>query len=236
MKQIVFISLLIFLFFACTKNNDTVVKEIKLDGFHSIELNSPFDVLLQEDTHFFIELKGNADFIKKVAYTISDSVLIIENEAKNKWLHPRTNHVEIVVHAPPLKLVTANETCFIKTVNPITSENFGLILKSKSNEANLNLDCHNFYYWNNFPTGGKVKLSGQSEELAIWNCAIMTVDAIELNVGKAYIENSSKGNCTLNVSEQIECKITGNGNVELYGNPSVINLLEESGDGKLVIH
>ena len=86
-------------------------------------------------------------------------------------------------------MVMASGGCDIKTSNPITSNEFGLVLMGKVNHANLELDCNNFYYWNNFPCGGNLTLYGKTNILDLWNFAIMSIDAKNLIAQNAKIEN-----------------------------------------------
>ncbi len=234
-KTIAFILIGIVLI-SCKKNNPETTISSELDAFSEIELNNNFDVYLIEDSVFFIEIKGYLKTISKVTYSIESGVLKIDNEMKYKFTRPKTNKVSLYIHSKPLSKVTANETCYIRTITPITSTKFGLIFKSKSNFAELELNGENFYYWNNYPCGGKLTLSGSIEELSLWNTALMSVDAKNLLTQYALVENSAKGICEVNVSNKLEYSISGDGNIELYGNPPTQNLIAKTGNGKLIIH
>ncbi len=235
MKSIFYITLGLLVLSSCKKTAE-VTKVVLPGAFHSIEVNSSFTIRLKEDSEYYLEVIGNEEFVDAVTSTVSDSILRIESTAKDKWTHPTSNKVTIIIHAPPLKTLTANETCLINTITPITSQEFGLILKSKANEAELDLHCHTFYYWNNFPCGGIVTLHGQTDELKIWNTAIMTVDAGDLTTPFALVENDSKGDCTVNVSGYLRYGITSQGNIQLYGNPSTIEEIDHTGSGDLIKH
>lgn len=233
MKTLIYISILFMLVAAC-KKDEQVTEMSEPGGFHSIEINSAFTIILVEDVSCYVEVKGNASFADACEIYVADSVLYLSCNAKNKWTHPSDNALEIIVHSPPLKLVTANETSFITTSTPITSNEFGLILKSKANEADLNLNCPNFYYWNNFPTGGMLTLHGQVHDLKLWNTAIMTIDARDLIAQYALVENNSKADCIVTVSQGFQYKITDKGNIHLYGQPVTIEEVEHTGSGALI--
>ena len=121
-------------------------------------------------------------------------------------------------------------------MSPITSTEFGLVLTGKSNQANLELNGNIFYYWNNFPTGGKLTLSGKTEILKIWNFDLMSVDAKNLTSKYAIVENSSKGDCAVTVLNKLEYKISGEGNIQLYGEPSEIIETGLFSTGRLIQH
>lgn len=225
----------LFLTLACQKNNPKVTGIIALSAFDEVHLETPFEVELVEDTIFYIEVIGHAKTIDDLAYTVENKVLRLANRLKAKYMKPKTNALRLIIHAQPLRIVEANETCSITTRNPITSADFGLILKSKGNFADLELNGSVFYYWNNYPCGGKLTLRGQTDQLKIWNTAIFSVDAKNLTTDYCLVENSSKGACELRVTGSIEYKIKGEGNIEVYGSPSLVVEREKTGTGKFIL-
>lgn len=225
-----------FVFLSCRKNNPETSITQELETFAEIELNNNFDVYLIEDSIFSIEIKGYQKTISKVTYSIENDVLKIDNDMKYKFTHPKTNKVSLYIHSKPLRKVTANETCYLRTINTITSDDFGLIFKSKANFADLEFNGKVFYYWNNFPCGGKLTLQGTSEQLKIWNTAITSVDAKNLISDYAIVENSSKGLVEVNVINKFEYSLLGDGNIELYGAPPIRTEMQKTGSGELIIH
>lgn len=235
-RKYIFLLFVFILLISCKKNNDEITIKAELSEFTEIEINSNFDVFIEEDTAFSIEITGFEKSISKVTYSIEFGVLKIDNEQKYRFTHPKTNKITLHIRSKPLRKLTSNETCYIRTINPITSTDFGLVFKSKANFADLELQGNVFYYWNNFPCGGKLKLSGATEELKIWNTAILSVDAKNLLSDYALVENSSKGICEVNVVNKFEYSILGSGNVELYGNPIIQHVLQKTGTGELIVH
>lgn len=233
-KHIVCVGL-IFLVFACKKSAVEVTVTQQLEAFHEVQINSPFDIELQEDSSFYIELIGFQETVDAIDVRLSDGVLKLENQLKGRFLKPKINKVKVRIHAQSLALVQANETCHISTVNPITSAEFGLIMKSKGNFADLELDTESFYFWNNYPCGGKLNLWGKTDQLKVWSSAIYTVDAQNLLAKYALIENNSKGNCMVQVTEALEYKIKGEGNLFVFGSPSLIVEREHSGTGQFLL-
>ncbi len=224
------------LLMACSKNNPKITRIVDLKDFHEVQINSPFEVYLQEDSTFFVEVVGHQKTVDAVKLDLSDGVLKISNELKGQFLKPNTNKATIIIHSKPLRLIQANETCHLSTVNPITSKDFGLIMKSKGNFGELELDSKVFYFWNNYPCGGKLTLKGQTEQLKIWSCAIISVDAQNLQTKYALVDNVSKGSCKVKVLEALEYNIRGEGNIEVYGNPPVVVKNGHSGEGQFILH
>ncbi len=228
--------LLLCLIFSCKKDivNKSLVKE--LEPFDQIELNDVFDVYLDVDSVFSVEVYGDENYIEHVSYTVNNKILSIENKRKVIWQTPKRNKIVLYIKSPGLSKIKAAGGCNIKTLSPITSKDIGLILTGKASQANLELDCDRFYYWNHFPTGGKLTLSGNTERLDIWNFAIMPVDAKNLTARTATIENSSEGDCEVRVLDKLEYSIKGSGNIHLYGATKEIIEKELSSSGLLIQH
>ena len=223
------------LLWSCSKDEDKESKLESLKPFSEIIFNSPFDIYLIEDSCYKIEIIAYDKTIENIDYEVKDSVLNISNNKAFKWLNPSKNKILIYIHSKPLSLITLNETSHLHTLSPITSEHFGLILRSKTNEATLDLNCGSFYYWNDFPCGGKLTLKGQTNSIKLWNYAILSVDAKSLKTKEALVENNSQGNCTINVSNKLTYSISNSGNIILYGNPNEIVKKECSSTGKLIV-
>lgn len=227
--------LLLFLLIGCNKEGEESLTHVRdLTPFHSVELNDVFEVSLVEDSSFYVELIATPKMLEGVEVRVEDGVLYLDRENGNRWYRPSTNQVHVVIHAKPLNLVVANKTCNVVTVNPITSDEFGIVFKDKASHGSLELNCNSFYFWNNEPTGGYLRLFGQTNHFKIWNAAIMTVDAKDLQSNYALIENYSKGDCIANVNGTFDYVITGHGDIHLYGNPTTVNEIEDSGAGELI--
>ena len=120
-------------------------------------------------------------------------------------------------------------------MNPITTYEFGIVLGSKANTADIQVDNEVTYYWNDFPCGGKLTFRGKTGTIKLWNTAIMTVDASALQAEKGFIENNSKGNCIVNLSELLEYQIEGEGDIIVYGQPVEVKDKGSSNSGELVL-
>lgn len=217
----------------CGKSNDKVLLTKSLEAFTKIQLNSTFDVVLIEDSVHSITLYGAEKRLENIQLEIIDGTLIADDGGRLKWLNPKNQKVELRISSKYFALLTASETCSIRNEGKITSQEFGLILENKANEADLNLNTDVFYYYNNFPCGGKVTLRGRTNLLKVWNYALMTVDAAELNANDALVENHALSNCTVNVKNKLDYSIGSSGNIIVYGNPAEINAFDTDGEGKL---
>ena len=204
--------------------------------FHTIELNSVFDVYLVQDTVYGIRISAHENVIKNVLLSVDTGILRISNESRIKWMSPESNKVKLFIHAENFYEIWPNETCYIKSVKPIISDEIRLIMghHPKLSQIDLDLDCNSFLYWNNHQCGGKVTLKGRTTKLFIYSYGLMTVEADKLNTEFAVVENNSKGDCKVSVADKLEYSIRGVGNIYLSGQPREIVRGEVSSSGRLI--
>lgn len=232
----IIIGLFILLMYGCSKISITEKNDTSVPAFNEILLNSSFDIYLSEGTEYNIRIEADESVIDYITYEVTDSLLTIDNTRKFKWVTPTKNKIKIYVTSPPLKTVSASATCFVRTLTPITSHEFGMVFLNKANNAELDLDCDIFYYWNNYPCGGTLTLHGSCNWLKVWNVAIADVQAKDLQANQAEISNNSKGDCVVSVSDYLKYTVKGEGNIEVYGAPTDIIEYEPSvGSGELIL-
>jgi hypothetical protein len=237
MKKGLFILLIICAFASnsCKKQLVQETFEKNLAEFDSLVLNSVFEVHLIQGTENKIKIDGAKKILEKITISIENNTLKLENKYNGNWMRPEKNKVVVFITVNKLAKITANETCNILTDNTLVGDEIGLVLTSKLNQATLDLQCETFYFWNNFPCGGKVTLTGNTNFLKIWNVALMAVDASKLLTNNALIENSSKGDCKVFSTQSLTYKLSGEGNLYVKGNPVEIIKLEESSTGTLIL-
>lgn len=214
---------------------DTVVVEKSLEEFDTLTLNSVFEVHLIQGTENKIRMEGAKKIVENITVSIENNTLHLENNYHGNWMHPSKNKVKLFITVNQISRINANETCNILSDNTLTGDEIGLVMTSKLNEAALDVNCNSFYYWNNFPCGGRIKISGNTNDLKIWNVALMAVDASALIANYVTVDNASKGDCKVTSLQALTYKITGEGNLYVKGNPSEIMKIEESSTGKLIL-
>lgn len=235
MKTIVLLILAVgLLSTSCQKEMEQTTLNFALEEYDTLTLKSVFNVELIQGTENKIEIHGAKKIVEKIDFKLQNNTLTLTNTFKGNWVHPKKNKITITLTTNGLNRINSHETCNIKTLNTLVSPDFGLIMTSKLNEATLDLNCDTFYYWNNFPCGGKINLSGATNELLLWNVALMSIDAKNMIANNVLIENASKGHVKVNCLQRLTYKISGEGNVYLTGNPTELIKIEESSTGKLI--
>ena len=236
MIQNTLIVMLLISLVACKKKDTSYSVTTLPEAFSEVELHSAFDVFLKEDSVFSIKAIGRQDVVEALMFTVNEGILKIEDPRKSEWRTPTSNKVELYITTPPLSKVSTFEACNIKTLTPITSLDFGLVLGGKANEATLDLNCEVFYYWSGSVSGGKITLTGQSKQLKLWNTGLIQIDALNLQTDYALVENKSRGTCEVNVTDKLEYAIFNSGDIILHGNPNVVTEMQhnETAVGSLI--
>lgn len=230
------IFIILFFSFACSKEKNLLVTEkVQLSDFSHIVLNSPFNINLTKDSSNSIVITTTKRFISSIEHRIEKDTLYLSCDNNNRWLYPNNNSILINIHYSNIREVIANETCEIITTNPIQTEKFNLVLKSKANAAKIELLTNEFTYWNNAPCGGELKLTGKTNSMAIWNFALMRVNARMLECTNATIENNSTGDCIAAITGELKYGISNIGNIRLTQNPTSLIEQFKTGSGEIII-
>lgn len=208
--------------------------EYSLNQFDSIHVMDVFNVFLIQDGTNKIIIEGDESIIKEVKAKVAENTLELTNEYSVKWLKPKSNDVNIYLHFDTIAKIKCSQTSLIQTKTPLAGDEIGVIFEGKMVEGDLELGCNTFYYWNNHPCGGKLKLRGEVSSLKIWNFALMEVDAKELQTKGALVENYSQSHCWVKPDEKLEYSIHGGGNIYYSNKPDLVETSPSEGTGKLL--
>ena len=232
-RNLLYLLTLALLVSSCNKEN-TETLNIPVSGFNTLTLDDRFDVVLTQGTVEELKVTGHPALTKNVSIDQEGTELHIRSKGGSAWLRPGNNKVTLHITVKELKRININETCNVICSNALTGNEIGMVMTGKYAEAALQLNCNIFYFWNNFPCGGKVLLSGNVQQLKVWNHALMQIEAQELITQSCLIENNSKGTIRSVVQQSLTYKITGEGDIVIKGNPTNIQSLGDEGDGDLL--
>lgn len=234
MEKRLIVILIFILLLSCDKHRNVVVIR-DLEPFSGLFVNSSFDIQIHPDTSFRIMLSGSSDIVDEIEVSMLADTLIIENHFSAKWLRPTDHPIKVDLYCDSLERIVLNESCNLRSSGPIHSDEVGLIAVSRLNIVDLEFDANTVFYWNNFPCNGSIVFRGETQNLKIWNTALMRVDASELNSSYVLVENDSGVECKVIANDILDYSITGAGNIIVSGNPEIISAGELSGSGQLIL-
>jgi len=218
---------------SCDAGND-VVREFKLEKFDRIEFMDSFQVTFHRSNEYRIIATGSEKFTENLRVIEDGDSVVVSNDARAAWLSPESNKVHLDVYGDSLVQIKASESCEITTKETLRSKNLVLIVSSKLNIVDIDVDCTVFGYYNIFPCSGVMTFSGRTGHLNIWNHALMEVKAQNLVARNAFVENKAGSDCTISVQNSLQYSILNRGNIILNGQPDLIEELNGSGEGELI--
>lgn len=176
-----------------------------LDGKIEVEIGKPWSILITID--------DNLESLLHLSENVS------ENELKIQFKGNKDNQMYV-----------ENTNLKIKITTPEAS-----VIKNSGN-SNLSVQNISGRYFKLENTGnGDSNVSGTIDVLDINKIGNGDVDASNLNVKKAELKSSGNGDLTVNVSETLSARLTGNGDIINTGKANFDSGSKKSGNGDLIL-
>lgn len=176
-----------------------------LDGKIEVEIGKPWSILITID--------DNLESLLCLSENVS------ENELKIQFKGNKDNQMYV-----------ENTNLKIKITMPEAS-----VIKNSGN-SNLNVQNISGRYFKLENTGnGDSNVSGTIDVLDIIKIGNGDVDASNLNVKKAELKSTGNGDLTVNVSETLSARLTGNGDIINTGKANFDSGSKKSGNGDLIL-
>jgi hypothetical protein len=176
-----------------------------LDGKIEVEIGKPWSILITID--------DNLESLLHLSENVS------ENELKIQFKGNKDN--QMYVENTNLKIkITMPEASIIK------------------NSGNSNLSVQNIsgrYFKLENIGNGDSNVSGTIDVLDIIKIGNGDIDASNLNVKKAELKSTGNGDLTVNVSETLSARLTGNGDIINTGKANFDSGSKKSGNGDLIL-
>jgi len=224
-------------FTSCDKKLAPQIEEFPISGFHSIDIKHFMNVVLEQDTSFYIETSGSKKFTSELNFDVVDSILYISNDKSFTWLNPKKKLLTVTIHAPDFREISIHKSCHLTNIDTLRLNELILNFTGKQASAELSMHADVFAFWNNNPNGGQIDLSGTCDHLKAWAYALINIEAQQLETREATILHSTRGFININASEKLRYSIQNEGELNVYGSPANIEILEpNTGTGNLIIH
>ena len=176
-----------------------------LDGKIEVEIGKPWSILITID--------DNLESLLHLSENVS------ENELKIQFKGNKDNQMYV-----------ENTNLKIKITMPEAS-----VIKNSGN-SNLSVQNISGRYFKLENTGnGDSNVSGTIDFLDINKIGNGDVDASNLNVKKAELKSTGNGDLTVNVSETLSARLTGNGDIINTGKANFDSGSKKSGNGDLIL-
>jgi len=217
--------------FSHDENSGTELRT--LPAFSKIQLNSIADIRLVNDSVFSVKLDGNpANFMEITTEVINDTLKINDHNTRT-WV-PDYMRTSLEIHFPDLKKIMLWAPCNLTNADTLRLNNLIIWALGNTTRTNLTIKMNNFYLVTGSNDFGYYTLNGMASTTTLWPRGSAIIHAENLNNYSLKVTSNTIADTRVYAPGKLSVAITSTGNVLYSGNPSSIEMLDESGKGKLI--
>ena len=228
-KQMVnLMSLLVTILFFSAATFAQKTEDRSVGSFNSVKISGGFNVIIQQGSSESVKISASGIDLQNIITEIEGGSLRIRTKNDN-WNWKKDYDVDIVLTYKTLEAVTSSGSSLITTKNTIKSDNFDLTL-SGSGKFKGSIETQKLEM--SISGSGDIELSGSAKEQNIVISGSGNMEAMELKSSFAKIQISGSGNANLAVSEELEARVSGSGDIRFSGNPQK-QIFKSTGSGSI---
>lgn len=197
-------------------------------SFSAVKISGDFNVIIQQGSSENVKISASGIDLQDIITEIEGGSLRIRTRNDN-WSWKKDYDVDIVLTYKTLEGVTSSGSSRITTKNTIKSDNFDLTLsgsgKFKGSVETQKLEM-------SISGSGDIELSGSAKEQDISISGSGDLEAMELKSSFAKIKISGSGNASVAVSEELDARVSGSGDIRFAGNPQK-QIIKTTGSGSI---
>ncbi len=194
-------------------------------NFHSIQHKTSASILLTQGAEQSIRIEGEDNILEFYNFTVDGDVLTIDT----RGCICTREEVKIYITLPVLKSVILDSTGEIMGQNRFTNNELDIIVDG-TGDIQMDVMASKINITND--STGELILKGKSKELDINLLGTGDIYLFDLDAQFANIFSDGTGEVETRVSDRIEVRIEGTGDVFFKGNPE--RSLEDNGPGELI--
>lgn len=198
--------------------------------FTQISLRINADLYYIEGKEHSIEISGDSPTINKVLVEVSGQKLIVRFSLEDQWLGGFSNpKLKIKVTSPSVSAFFIQGSGNIIAEKPIETHFFEMNIAGSGNIKMNKLNCDRIEC--TVSGSGDVMIDEQSagKDLKVNIAGSGDFKAPLLKVDSAYILIAGSGDCDLSVSNYLDAKIFGSGDIRYRGAPQLNSTITGSG-------
>jgi len=212
----------------CVFGSENVESETRtVDTFHSAELRGWGNLYVTQDGESEIRIEAEDNILPLLQTSVTDGVLVIEQE-RFKCIIPR-EPVNVYVSMEEVKQLSLSGSGKIIGQTKITSDGLGVTV-SGSGDIDLEVDTEELK--TTIAGSGNAQLKGDATVHDVTISGSGNIQSYDLDTEKSTVVVSGSGKSEVSVSNELDVRISGSGNVNYKGDPKNVNT-EITGSGKL---
>jgi len=211
----------------CVVGSGNVISETRtVDTFHSVELKGSGNLYVTQDETPELRIEAEDNILPLLKTYVTDGVLVIEREPF-KCITTR-KPVNAYVTMNEVKQLSLSGSGKIIGQTKITSDSLGVTV---SGSGNIDLEVDTEELRTTISGSGNAQLKGDATAHDFTISGSGDIQSYDLDTEKSTVVISGSGKSEVSVSNELDVKIFGSGDVYYKGDP-VINT-EITGSGKL---
>lgn len=191
----------------------TELSEVRdVEAFTQIISKIPCEVKIVNGLKPEVEISGDEAYRALVVVTSKGGKLQIKGKSKLK----RAKNIVVTIKYVTLEKLQIQSEFNTEVIAPINAEKFDFVKKGDGS-AKVLINASRLSA--KISGGGKTVLQGNCDRMDIKISGEVELDAQALQVNKVDIDNSSTNLVVVQAVESIDAKLSGKGNIDVYGNP-----------------
>lgn len=196
-------------------------------GFHSIHNELPGDIEIKVGDSFKVEVTAEESALEEIETFVTEGVLHLQFD--NSMYD--VDHLKVIVTAPAWSAFTLTGSANMTITDAIVGSSLSLKI-SGSGDVFVN----NAQYTStqmDISGSGNMTLAGASDSLVCKISGIGSVNNLGYQTKVTDADISGSGSMSVWVTERLDVKISGSGDVSYQGNPATVNTTI-TGSGKVI--
>lgn len=193
----------------------------KVDAFTAVSVGIAADVKITKGNQYGVVLKGDEDDLNEIETEVDGDRLKIKYEddhfsSRNSF----NNKIQVFITMPELTGISLAGSGSVMSEDNFRTGEFTADVAG-SGKIELSIDAEETDI--NISGSGKILMKGSSTEADINISGSGDVEGEDFKVAECEINIMGSGDCTIHVTEKLETKVMGSGNVSYKGDPKHVN-------------
>jgi hypothetical protein len=201
-----------------TGENSTIIVETGF--FESLKVQGILDVILVQDTTWFVEFEGGDKVLEYVSAENINSTIWLNNTNSCFFLRDYKK-VIAYVHFTHLNKIDVFEVCKVESKNVLDSLYY-MTVQGPMAEIDIELNTDRFGFYNNGTTGGIFNFSGNCDRFQISGFYTAQINTTNLTARDYFVNNSSLSDIYVTATEILTVQIQNKGNIYYSGSPQIV--------------
>jgi len=227
MKKTALLSLFLLMLGLVVKADETEKRELR--SFNEVSLRLSANLYIEQGNASRIEMEANRETLEKIIVEVVDHKLIIRYSFEDMFFNGfNPGRITLRVTTPDIEMLSVTGSGNIIAEKPIDTRVIELHIAGSGDIKIASLTCERLDGAIN--GSGNIIVSGPSaHEMDLLIAGSGNILATQLKAQFGKIKIAGSGSCEINVTDFLDAKIFGSGDIHYAGNPKINTTVSGSG-------